>query len=54
MDQKTCNTNIHCTVDSYAHHANQNCCSLNQITVGCCDNSPTSCKGTECASFRLK
>ena len=54
MDQKTCNSSIHCTVDSCAYHAPQNCCSLNRINVGCCDNTPTSCKGTECASFQLK
>ena len=45
---------IHCTVENCAYHAPQNCCSLKSINVGCCDSSPTSCKGTECASFQLK
>ena len=36
MDQKTCNSSIHCTVENCAY------------------SSPTSCKGTECASFQLK
>ena len=54
MDQKTCNSSIHCTVENCAYHAPQNCCSLKSINVGCCDSSPTSCKGTECASFQLK
>ena len=53
MDQKTCNSSIHCTVENCAYHAPQNCCSLKSINVGCCDSSPTSCKGTECASFQL-
>ena len=55
MDQKTCNSSIHCTVANCAPHAPQNCCSLKSIyNVGCCDSAPTSCKGTECASFQLK
>ena len=54
MDQKTCNSSIHCTVANCAYHAPQNCCSLKSINVGCCDSAPTSCKGTECASFQLK
>ena len=44
MDQKTCNSSIHCTVENCAYHAPQNCCSLKSINVGCCDSSPTSCK----------
>lgn len=47
MDQKTCNSSIHCTVANCAYHAPQNCCSLKSINVGCCDSAPTSCKGTE-------
>ena len=35
MDQKTCNSSIHCTVENCAYHAPQNCCSLNRINVGC-------------------
>ena len=54
MDQKTCNSSIHCTVENCAYHAPKNCCSLKSINVGCCDSSPTSGKGTECASFQLK
>ena len=54
MDQKTCNSSIHCTVANCAYHAPQNCCSLKSINVGCCDSAPTSCKGTEWASFQLK
>ena len=46
MDQKTCNSSIHCTVANCAYHAPQNCCSLKSITVGCCDSAPTSCTGT--------
>ena len=44
MDQKTCNSSIHCTVANCAYHAPQNCCSLKSINVGCCDSAPTSCK----------
>ena len=54
MDQKTCNSSIHCTVANCAYHAPQNCCSLKSINVGCCDSAPTSCMGTVCASFQLK
>ena len=53
MDNKSCNSHIKCTVTNCAYHAPQNCCSLSQIQVGCCDATPTSCKGTECASFQL-
>ena len=53
MDQKTCNSNIHCTVESCAYHAPQNCCSLDSIKVGCSSTAPTQCDGTECASFKL-
>ena len=34
MDQKTCNSSIHCTVANCAYHAPQNCCSLKSINVG--------------------
>ncbi len=55
MDQKNCHCSIQCTVSNCAHHtAQNNSCSLSQIRVGCCDSVPTSCKGTECASFQLK
>lgn len=53
MDHKACNNSIKCSVSSCIHHAPQDCCSLNQIKVGCCDAVPTNCKGTECASFQL-
>ena len=52
MDQKTCNSSIHCTVENCTRYLRV--CSLKSINVGCCDSSPTSCKGTECASFQLK
>lgn len=55
MDHKNCNASIRCTVASCAYHQGaQNCCSLNQIKVGCCDSAPTSCKGTECCSFQMR
>ena len=54
MDSKAPKSTIQCTVSNCAHHGPQNCCSLNQIQVGCCDCVPTSCKGTECASFQVK
>ena len=47
------NSNIQCSVTSCAHHTPQNYCSLSQIKVGCCDSVPTSCRGTECASFKI-
>ena len=34
MDQKTCNSSIHCTVENCAYHAPQNCCSLKSINTG--------------------
>ena len=54
MNNKSCNTSIHCSVDTCAYHnGTQNCCSLDSIKVGCCDSAPTRCEGTECASFKL-
>ena len=54
MDNKKCNPSIKCTVNSCAYHcAEQQACSLNEIKVGCCDPSVTSCASTECASFQL-
>ena len=57
MDQKkACNTSIKCSVSSCAYHNNpNNCCSLDSIKVGCCGtgSNPTTCEGTECASFKL-
>lgn len=54
MENKSCNTNIQCTVSSCAYHnAPSNCCSLDSIKVGCCGANPTKCEGTECASFKL-
>ena len=45
---------IKCSVSSCAHHCEgQNYCTLNEIKVGCCDSSATSCASTECASFQL-
>ena len=54
MDHSKCNSSIKCTVSSCAYHAPQNCCSLNQIQVGCTDHKPCSCRGTECDSFQQK
>ena len=54
MDHSKCNSSIKCTVSSCAYHAPQNCCSLNQIQVGCTDHKPCSCQGTECDSFQKK
>lgn len=54
MDHNKCNSNIKCTVTSCAYHAPQNCCSLNQIQVGSCENKPCSCRETECDSFQAK
>ena len=45
MDQKTCNSSIHCTVANCAYHAPQNCCSLKSINVGCCDSAPHQLQG---------
>ena len=42
MDHSKCNSSIKCTVSSCAYHAPQNCCSLNQIQVGCTDHKPCS------------
>ena len=48
------NPSIKCSVSSCAHHCEgQNYCTLNEIKVGCCDSSATSCASTECASFQL-
>ena len=51
---KTPNTSIKCSVASCAYHcSDKNYCTLNEIKVGCCDPSVTSCASTECASFQL-
>ena len=48
------NKSIECSVNSCAFHNDpHNCCSLEAIKVGCCDNKPTRPEGTECASFEL-
>lgn len=54
MDHNKCNSSIKCTVSNCAYHAPQNCCSLSQIQVGCSENKPCSCRGTECDSFEEK
>lgn len=47
------NTSIKCNVASCVHHCNnQQFCSLNEITVGCCGAKVCDCKETECASFQ--
>lgn len=54
MDNKPYNASIKCSVNSCAFHNDpHNCCSLEAIKVGCCDNKPTRPEGTECASFEL-
>ena len=54
MNNKSCNTSIHCSVDTCSYHNKpQNCCSLDSIKVGCSSTAPTQCDGTECASFKL-
>lgn len=51
---QTPNTSIKCSVASCAYHcSDKNFCTLNEIKVGCCDPSVTSCASTECASFEL-
>lgn len=51
MMNDKCNPSIKCSVTSCAYHAPENCCSLTQIKVGCCDTTPTQSEGTECCSF---
>ena len=46
------NPSIKCSVNSCAYHKDQRC-TLNEIHVGCCQNSVCACKETECASFKL-
>ena len=46
------NPSIKCNVSSCAHHKNQSC-TLNEIQVGCTQNSVGNCKETECSSFQL-
>lgn len=49
------NHSIKCTVENCAYHSkSRQCCSLPQISVGCCCSNVTDCQGTECASFRLE
>ncbi len=46
------NQSIKCSVETCAHHAgSKNYCTLNEINVGCCKPTVTSCDCTECASF---
>lgn len=51
MDKNNCNPCIKCSVSNCAYHAPENCCSLSEIKVGCCDCTPTKADGTECCSF---
>ena len=55
MDNKSVNSSIQCSVTSCAYNSNaKKCCTLPSIQVGCCcDSNPTTCEGTECASFKL-
>lgn len=45
------NSSIKCDVNSCTHHSSNNYCSLNQIEIGPCVDSPINAKNTECASF---
>ena len=54
MNTKQGNRNIQCSVDTCAYHNTKNFCTLEQIKVGCCDSVPTTCRGTECASFQIQ
>lgn len=46
------NASIKCTVDSCKHHDCDGYCSLQDITVGCCNSDqPYSNAQTECMSF---
>ena len=48
------NPSIKCSVNSCAYHCGgSDCCSLNEIKVGCCEQNVSNCKSTECASFQL-
>lgn len=49
------NESIKCTVEQCRHHADsQNYCSLNSITVGTHESSPTQDQCTDCESFEVK
>lgn len=47
------NPGINCSVANCAYHYENNCCTLNEIKVGCCDSVPKTSASTECASFQL-
>ena len=48
------NPSIKCSVNNCSHHcSDKDFCSLNEIKVGSCSSSVTSCASTECASFEL-
>ena len=53
MNNSKANNSIKCSVSSCAHHCEQNCCTLNEIKVGCCESNVCDCGETECASFKL-
>jgi len=49
------NSRISCHVSECAfHNDQQNKCSLESITVGCCGPSTHKCECTECDSYRKK
>ncbi len=50
MDQT--NPSIKCSVSSCSHHKDAHC-TLNEIHVGCTQNSVGQCDQTECSSFCL-
>lgn len=45
------NSTIKCEVESCKNHSPSNYCSLNQIEIGPCVDSPINAKNTECSSF---
>ncbi|MGI6744776.1 MAG: DUF1540 domain-containing protein [Acutalibacteraceae bacterium] len=55
MKKESENRTIGCLVDSCRFHSKtNNCCSLNNIEVGCCANQPKNIESTCCNSFQAK
>ncbi|QHI73319.1 DUF1540 domain-containing protein [Aminipila terrae] len=55
MNSSFVNESIRCTVDQCKNHAqSKNYCSLDSITVGTHENSPTQDQCTDCKSFQVK
>ena len=47
------NHSIKCSVTNCTHHCPENYCTLNEIKVGCTEQTVKSCASTECASFQM-